>query len=339
MSFCHIFAVLLAFTTLQAITAISSTKSSSYIPRTSSTAVKDNFGIVEPFPENIYAFEFTSANVTCVAYDSSGIKIPAKILFVRRDMFNNYLVLTANSNLYFTNRTEENGRKLFVTLHFRRITIDDDSRYGPDGTYECHAFAVGDRFARARHGFRVIVMKAPPTTTPSKKTPMPSAHPTLMPSKTPPCPCPCSPCPGNECPSGWESFDSFCYLAMSGNGTLTWHQAQQYCQEMGGDLVKITNEQENVFVLALARKKAPSMKQIYIGLRWTANAFYWSDYSLPVYKNWAPHEPNGNAREPCSNMWTGHTSPLPIRASGYWNDRPCHGIPYFPCGFVCKALP
>ncbi|KAL9987886.1 hypothetical protein ACROYT_G002264 [Oculina patagonica] len=156
---------------------ISPTKSSGYIQRTASTAVKDNFGIVEPFPENLYAFEFTSANVTCVAYDSSGIKIPAKILFVRKNEFNEYRVLTANYNLYFTNRTEENGRKLFVTLHFRRITMNDDSLSGPDGTYECHAFAVGDRFERARHGFSVVVLRVPPTSMPSITPTTPTAPP------------------------------------------------------------------------------------------------------------------------------------------------------------------
>ena len=142
---------------------------------------------------------------------------------------------------------------------------------------------------------------------------------------------------GNKCPRGWESFDSFCYLARS--TSMTWHQAQQYCRRMGGDLVKITNARENEFVLALARKKAPLRKQIWMGLMWTSNEFYWNDYSVPVYKNWAPHEPNGKAREPCSNMWTGHTSYLPIRANGYWNDRPCGVISSAHCGFVCKGLP
>ena len=66
----------------------------------------DNFGIVEPFPRNIFATEFTSANVTCVAYDSSGIKIPVKIIFVRRDQFGGQHELTANGRLYFTKRTE-----------------------------------------------------------------------------------------------------------------------------------------------------------------------------------------------------------------------------------------
>ncbi|XP_078381457.1 sperm receptor for egg jelly-like [Oculina patagonica] len=121
----------------------------------------DNFGMVEPFPENIYAVEFSRAKVTCVAFDSSGVKVPEKIKFVRRDEFNRSHELTANDNLYFTNRTEEhdNKTKIFVTLHFRNITMEDDGIYGALGSYECHAFAVGDPVARARHGFGVIVIQ------------------------------------------------------------------------------------------------------------------------------------------------------------------------------------
>ena len=44
-----------------------------------------NFGIVEPFPDDIYPRLFSSAQVTCVAYDSAGVKIPEKTLFMRRD--------------------------------------------------------------------------------------------------------------------------------------------------------------------------------------------------------------------------------------------------------------
>lgn len=78
---------------------------------------------------------------------------------------------------------------------------------------------------------------------------------------------------------------------------------------------------------------------MWMGLMWTSSSFYWNDYSVPAFKNWAPHEPNGNAREPCSNMWTGHTSFLPQRASGYWNDRPCGVISHAACGLICKKLP
>lgn len=46
----------------------------------------------------------------------------------------------------------ENGRKLFVTLHFQYLTMRDH------GWYECAAFAVDDPAAR-RHGFRVMVFR------------------------------------------------------------------------------------------------------------------------------------------------------------------------------------
>ena len=67
----------------------------------------DKFGIVEPFPDNIYPIEFTSAQVTCVAFDSTGIKTPERIEFMRKDNFARYTFITANENIYFTNRTEE----------------------------------------------------------------------------------------------------------------------------------------------------------------------------------------------------------------------------------------
>ena len=84
-----------------------------------------NFGIIEPFPENIYPIEFTSAEVTCVAFDSLGEKTPEKILFMRKDQFATYTEIKANDSLgiYFTNRTERvvvgqgNGRYLPLKMY------------------------------------------------------------------------------------------------------------------------------------------------------------------------------------------------------------------------------
>ena len=67
--------------------------------------ISGNFGIVEPFPDDIYPRLFSSAQVTCVAYDSAGVKIPEKILFMRKDQFAQYHELKPSVNLYFTNRT------------------------------------------------------------------------------------------------------------------------------------------------------------------------------------------------------------------------------------------
>ena len=67
----------------------------------------DNFGIVEPYPENIFPIEGTSAKVTCVAFDSSGVKTPDRIQFMRKDQYARYTNITATDNIYFTNNTEE----------------------------------------------------------------------------------------------------------------------------------------------------------------------------------------------------------------------------------------
>lgn len=66
------------------------------------------FGIVEPFPKNIYPIERTSAEITCVAFDpSEEHKTPERIQFMRRDKSGRYKIITETENIYFRNRTEE----------------------------------------------------------------------------------------------------------------------------------------------------------------------------------------------------------------------------------------
>ena len=145
---------------------------------------------------------------------------------------------------------------------------------------------------------------------------------------------------GTPCPRDWTLFNSYCYLVNS--SIKNWHQAQAYCHELEGELVKINSLEENEFVLALARKQAPSVEQVWIGLKRDPriNDFIWSDHSIPVYTNWAPNEPNGGEAELCGHMYTRRTDCLPNRASGYWNDLRCDAIrPGWHCGLVCKRLP
>ena len=106
--------------------------------------------------------------------------------------------------------------------------------------------------------------------------------------------------PGEPCPDGWTRFDDYCYLVSS--SIKTWDQAQEYCESLGAGLVKINSAEENEFVLDLVTQKAPSLEQVWIGLKWSTNNFYWYDNSVPVYTNWAPHEPNGKANESCGQM-------------------------------------
>ena len=61
----------------------------------------DPFGIQEPFPSKIYPIEGNSAQVTCVAFDPSGLKTPERIQFMRKDNFARYTNITATDNFYF----------------------------------------------------------------------------------------------------------------------------------------------------------------------------------------------------------------------------------------------
>ena len=72
----------------------------------------DNFDVQT---EDISPVEFSAANVTCVAFDSTGIKVPEKIKFMMRDEIGYHYELTANENLYFTNRTENYGRWIITS--------------------------------------------------------------------------------------------------------------------------------------------------------------------------------------------------------------------------------
>ena len=55
----------------------------------------------------------------------------------------------------------KNATKLFVTLHIRNVTLDDDSQYGQLGRYECHAYAVNasSEADAQKHGFIVDVIR------------------------------------------------------------------------------------------------------------------------------------------------------------------------------------
>ena len=69
----------------------------------------DEFGIKEPFPGDIYRIEGTETKVTCVAFDSSGVKTPERIQFVRRDKFARYTNVSASENVLFTEGFEYAG--------------------------------------------------------------------------------------------------------------------------------------------------------------------------------------------------------------------------------------
>ena len=49
-------------------------------------------------------------------------------------------------------------KKLYTTITWKNLTIQDDSQYSQLGSYECHAFAVNESVNAKRHGFSVSVI-------------------------------------------------------------------------------------------------------------------------------------------------------------------------------------
>ena len=76
---------------------------------------------MEPFPQNIYPIEFTSVQVTCAAFDAAGVKVPEKILFMRRSQFNTYVELKPNGKFHFANRSTLDGNDVFKIIYEKRM--------------------------------------------------------------------------------------------------------------------------------------------------------------------------------------------------------------------------
>ena len=50
----------------------------------------------------------------------------------------------------------------------------------------------------------------------------------------------------DSCPTGWIPKGDFCYFCR--NSKVSYDTAVDYCKEFGGNLVSITDEDENKFV-------------------------------------------------------------------------------------------
>ncbi|XP_048587699.1 fibropellin-1-like isoform X1 [Nematostella vectensis] len=120
------------------------------------------------------------------------------------------------------------------------------------------------------------------------------------------------------CPSGWKYFKDSCYWA--DERSMSWYDARAACVSLGGDLVKISNEEESQFVHTISASGGT-----WIGLKRENDGFRWvADNSLISYTSWAPGEPG--AFEQC--VWMGFTAPTK------WDDTNC----YSHLGFVCELL-
>ncbi|XP_027880295.1 CD209 antigen-like protein E [Xiphophorus couchianus] len=125
------------------------------------------------------------------------------------------------------------------------------------------------------------------------------------------------------CPAGWRMFSCSCYFLSTTSGS--WNKAREDCRNRGGDLVVISDDDEQKFVVALTETSA------WIGLRKeTEGSWKWVDgtaLSSELKKFWGEEQPdNSGGKEDCVQIWGN---------SKTWNDDKCDAK----IKWICEKAP
>ncbi|MCD7827165.1 MAG: leucine-rich repeat protein [Clostridiales bacterium] len=115
---------------------------------------------------------------------------------------------------------------------------------------------------------------------------------------------------------------------------LTWEEAEEYCESLGGHLVAITSEEENTFVTSLISSYS-SAEDFYIGITDKDNDSDWSTWvtgEAVTYTNWGIGEPDGvDGQQDYGVIVNGSRTGRSYSISqGQWDDREITPL-YFIC--------
>ncbi|XP_054882840.1 macrophage mannose receptor 1-like [Poeciliopsis prolifica] len=89
--------------------------------------------------------------------------------------------------------------------------------------------------------------------------------------------------PQGNCKEGWKRINSKCYKIIYSK-KVTWFNARQQCQEMGGNLASIPSRHEQVFLVS-EMANTPN-RNLWIGIHSSyGNGFYWTDGRPKSYVN------------------------------------------------------
>ncbi|XP_077993134.1 macrophage mannose receptor 1-like [Glandiceps talaboti] len=128
-----------------------------------------------------------------------------------------------------------------------------------------------------------------------------------------------------RCPSGWHMYNDRCFQAFDQDGSVSWSDAEDRCENLGGYLAVVDSLDVNEFLVSIANL---STHYYWIGLHdiGTEGTFVWVDGTPydPAQANWDGGQPdNYNDVEDCAIIW----------ANGRWNDRGCD---YTLTGYLCQ---
>ena len=134
----------------------------------------------------------------------------------------------------------------------------------------------------------------------------------------------------SACQQGWTGNGTSCYKSFT-SPELTWRNAQEECQKLGANLVKIESslEEKHLFETGHLRFN----HYYWIGLSYTANDLVWKwadGTELNGYENWWGHnQPNYWSRSTCTVM---HIIKLSSYYYAKWSFRLCS----YQNGYICE---
>ena len=115
------------------------------------------------------------------------------------------------------------------------------------------------------------------------------------------------------------------YRLIVSSDARTWTDSRKRCAQVGGDIISIRSEEEQMSLIKIIEEKLPG-KDAWLGANDITQEgdFDWSDGTTIDFHNWNYGEPNNWREEDCTHM---------AATFGYrWNDIPCS----LKKGYICK---
>ncbi len=118
-----------------------------------------------------------------------------------------------------------------------------------------------------------------------------------------------------SCEEGWSEMPDGHRCVQVFDTTVEWAVAEDGCVDLGGHLVRVSSEEDMLFLSDLVEDTMGSPTHFYIGYndRDVEGDFEWADGGPDTYTNWRDTEPNDAGDEDCTQ----------VEDDSLWNDVPC----------------
>lgn len=138
------------------------------------------------------------------------------------------------------------------------------------------------------------------------------------------------------CPTGWTLLgDEERCVAVFEGPDHTWPEAEVECNDMGGHLARISSEEDNDTLYALATDIPDESIWVGYNERESEGTWAWSDGGPTGYENWREDEPGGGfptTDEDCVALLHNH---ITVEYAGDWVDENCETAGWVG-GYACQ---